>query len=381
MARQAQYTEPRILKLLHAVPLFQGLAHEDLIHIAALVAGQQAEAGQIIFSEGEAGDQFYVVYEGAVEVLKERRRGEPERLAIRRAGEAFGEMALLADTPRSATVRALQKTRLLAIRRQDFIPLLGGDGLAVRLLQSLSRALRALDVRFAAREQGGGDLLREFSRLLRQGLLPRQALAPAGFTVAGVVAGTGRGDTLWDTAPSSGGATLAGLVTVRGEGLPPAHALGVARALVRALGREAPALDGLLDRVNVGLQDGLPSGHGQSVDVLLVRLTERGAEVAAGGAQVAVMLRAGGGTETLAARGPSLGVLPAASFATAPLELAEGEALLLLSEPDAGLAQQVAAAVRTAGNLTDRARRLDEEVEAAALGTGREISALLVDRR
>ena len=78
------------------------------------------EPGQVVFREGDRGDWLYVVTEGEVEVLKAvPGRGEAplRRLGV---GECFGEIALVSDTPRSATVRAVSATNVLALDREAF---------------------------------------------------------------------------------------------------------------------------------------------------------------------------------------------------------------------------------------------------------------------
>ncbi len=83
------------------------------------IASEHFEAGETIFGVGDVGDRMYVVRRGEVEVLR-----DGARLAVLGPGEYFGEMALLANHPRNATVRATQSTDLLAIAKGDFAKLL-----------------------------------------------------------------------------------------------------------------------------------------------------------------------------------------------------------------------------------------------------------------
>jgi NADH dehydrogenase len=78
------------------------------------------ETGQVIFREGDRGDWLYVVTDGEVEVLKAV-SGHTEQ-ALRRLGpgECFGEIALVSDSARSATVRAVSPTSVLAVDREAF---------------------------------------------------------------------------------------------------------------------------------------------------------------------------------------------------------------------------------------------------------------------
>ncbi len=103
------------------------------------------EAGEVIFYEGEAGDAMYLIRAGGVAVI----RGTfdaPLILGYRDAGEFVGEMALIDDLPRSATVVALSEVQLLKITRDDFQQLLDESSLLDHnLLRKLSTRLRASD--------------------------------------------------------------------------------------------------------------------------------------------------------------------------------------------------------------------------------------------
>jgi signal transduction histidine kinase len=103
------------------------------------------EAGEVIFYEGEAGDAMYLIRAGGVAVI----RGTfdaPLILGYRDAGEFVGEMALIDDLPRSATVVALSEVQLLKITREDFQQLLDESSLLDHnLLRKLSTRLRASD--------------------------------------------------------------------------------------------------------------------------------------------------------------------------------------------------------------------------------------------
>jgi NADH:ubiquinone reductase (H+-translocating) len=79
------------------------------------ITHEHFETGQAIFEKGDVGDRLYIVRAGSVEVLR-----DGVRVAVLGVGAYFGEMALLAKSPRTATVRALEPTDLLAIAKADF---------------------------------------------------------------------------------------------------------------------------------------------------------------------------------------------------------------------------------------------------------------------
>src|SRR5262249_39158674 len=78
------------------------------------------EAGEVVFREGDRGDWLYVILDGEVEVLKSIPEGGETRLTQLGPGECFGEIALVSDRPRSATVRSLTSVNLLAVDREAF---------------------------------------------------------------------------------------------------------------------------------------------------------------------------------------------------------------------------------------------------------------------
>ena len=88
-----------IIPLLRKVSFFEGLSDEDLGKVASIVKRAVVEEEEILFQEGDQGDAFYIVHEGGVALTVTRPSGQVEKLALRRPGEAFGEMALLNDAP------------------------------------------------------------------------------------------------------------------------------------------------------------------------------------------------------------------------------------------------------------------------------------------
>jgi CRP-like cAMP-binding protein len=98
-------------------------------------------AGEIIFSEYEPGDTFYFIQSGRVKLIKDA--GEVERtLDILQASEMFGEMAILENSPRSATAIALDDVKLLEFNEQNLeLIILGNPQVAFKLLKVFSRRL------------------------------------------------------------------------------------------------------------------------------------------------------------------------------------------------------------------------------------------------
>jgi signal transduction histidine kinase len=105
---------------LRRVSLFKGLSDDEIRLIAEACAEEDRDAGDVIFVEGSIADRFYIVMEGRVEVWKNYYDPKPDLLAIHGSGRFFGEMALIDELPRSATVVAKERTRILYLYREDF---------------------------------------------------------------------------------------------------------------------------------------------------------------------------------------------------------------------------------------------------------------------
>ncbi|MFL5685043.1 MAG: cyclic nucleotide-binding domain-containing protein [Chloroflexota bacterium] len=140
---RADRIDPAILRdlaIIRAVPMFSPLSAPVVERLAAYAERSVAEPGASIITEGEHGDRFYVVLSGRVRVsVQDRDVGE---LA---AGGSFGEIALIRDVPRTATVRAVEPTELLAIRREPFLEALTGQARSRALASGVVDELLAAD--------------------------------------------------------------------------------------------------------------------------------------------------------------------------------------------------------------------------------------------
>ena len=108
--------------LLRGVEMFAPLPVVRLEELARRVRPVRVPAGAAVIREGEPGDRFYVIADGSVEVSE---RGRFRRSEV--VGECFGEIALLRDVPRTATVTARTDVELLALEREDFLAAITGD--------------------------------------------------------------------------------------------------------------------------------------------------------------------------------------------------------------------------------------------------------------
>lgn len=134
--------------VLAGVWLFAGVDRERLEKLATFTFSKAYRPGEAIVEEGRTGNGLYIVTAGRVEVVKALNTERATRLAILGPGDFFGEMALLSEWPRSATVRALDPTTCLGIDRWLFLEQLGKDAqLSIAMLQAMAMRLRETDDR------------------------------------------------------------------------------------------------------------------------------------------------------------------------------------------------------------------------------------------
>lgn len=130
--------------------LFSGMDKEHLERLATFTFTRSYKPGDTIVEEGRTGNGLYVITAGRVEVVKALNTASAKRLAVLGKGDFFGEMALLDESPRSASVRALDDTTCLGIDRWLLLSQLRKDAqLALAMLQAMARRLRETDARLA----------------------------------------------------------------------------------------------------------------------------------------------------------------------------------------------------------------------------------------
>jgi signal transduction histidine kinase len=130
---------------LRQVALFVDLSDEELGQLYAMSRTVSLNPGELLFEEGSQGDALYVILDGELEVT---RRQDPEDvvLAVRRSGEFIGEMSLLDQAPRSASVRALRESHLLEISQAAFQTLLSRSASASsKILRTVTFRLRSTE--------------------------------------------------------------------------------------------------------------------------------------------------------------------------------------------------------------------------------------------
>lgn len=129
--------------LFRKFPLFAELDERELASVAAMAKTRRFNRDDVVFYEDESGDVFFLIRQGKVKVTMVSPEGKEIILSMLGPGEFFGEMALLDDSARSATVVAMEPLELLTIWRSDFLNLLSENfSIAKKVLAELSRRLR-----------------------------------------------------------------------------------------------------------------------------------------------------------------------------------------------------------------------------------------------
>ena len=129
---------------LRRIYFFRGLSDAEIVLVEALCAEETRAPGDVLVIEGAIADRFYIVMDGRVEVWKNYYDPRPDLLAVHGPGHFFGEMALIDELPRSATVVAKEATRLLYLSREDFRRLiLENASIALSVMTSISYLVRS----------------------------------------------------------------------------------------------------------------------------------------------------------------------------------------------------------------------------------------------
>ena len=127
--------DPWFVELVKRVDIFKGLSPHDVHRIYSKGVTHMANKDQTVFEKGTTGNQMYVVLGGKVGVFD-----GPKQIATLKVGETFGEMALLSHEPRTATVRAMEDTKLFILNEHIFQKLLT-KRVAIQILLNISTML------------------------------------------------------------------------------------------------------------------------------------------------------------------------------------------------------------------------------------------------
>ncbi len=130
-----------MITFLLETPMFEMLDPTEINRLIHVIEVAEYAAGAVLFNEGDAGDAWYALYRGRVDVIKEVGPGQKEIYPLD-SGACFGEIAILDGQPRSATIQALEDCVVLRISRQAFEELLNENNpVAYKLLRNIALML------------------------------------------------------------------------------------------------------------------------------------------------------------------------------------------------------------------------------------------------
>ena len=134
------------VEVLRDVPLFSKIDHTKLKLLAFTSENLIHQDGQFLFREGEAGDAAYIVLKGKVAVFIETEKGSVEVAQLKR-GDVVGEISILCDVPRTASVKAVESVQTLKITKDTFIHLLTEfPEIAIEIMRELASRLNKTNI-------------------------------------------------------------------------------------------------------------------------------------------------------------------------------------------------------------------------------------------
>ena len=131
-----------VIEYLENTLFFEGLTPEELDQISNVCSLEEFSKDDRIFSEGTPGEKFYIIVSGGVRIEKDIPKAGAETLRLLKPGEAFGEMALVEEMPRSASAIADEDSRLVSIGKSDLDSLFGENhSIALKMLTTFCRTM------------------------------------------------------------------------------------------------------------------------------------------------------------------------------------------------------------------------------------------------
>ena len=137
----------KISAILSGIPSFSGLSERQIEELRKIVVNRHFNKGQIIFSEGDNGNGFYVLVSGLVKIFKVSLEGKEHIMRVVGAGEPFGQVAVYAGRSFPANAQSIAKSHLLFFPRTAFVEMITKNpSLALNMLSVLSMRLREFTV-------------------------------------------------------------------------------------------------------------------------------------------------------------------------------------------------------------------------------------------
>ncbi len=160
------------IQFLRQVALFRSLSDKALLDLSAITIEQTIPPKNTVFKEGDKGDALYIVKSGKVNVLKRNSSGADSVLVSLGKGAVIGDMAIIDDQPRSASIATIQETTFLILTKDDFRNLLADvPEISFQILKMTTERLRATNVHLKELEASTNqmeDVIRVITKIARK---------------------------------------------------------------------------------------------------------------------------------------------------------------------------------------------------------------------
>jgi CRP-like cAMP-binding protein len=129
--------------IIEQIPLFADFNNEHLKLLECSVRKEKHEAQTVLFHEGDPGNSFFAISQGSIKVYTKSKDGEEKILSVLKAGDNFGELALIDGKPRSASAQTLEASELIVIERDHFMEILRSNfDIALAVMTELTQRMR-----------------------------------------------------------------------------------------------------------------------------------------------------------------------------------------------------------------------------------------------
>ncbi|MDD3148383.1 MAG: methyl-accepting chemotaxis protein [Candidatus Riflebacteria bacterium] len=160
------------IQFLRQVNLFRSLSDKALLDLSAITIEQTVATKNLVFKEGDKGDALYIVKSGKVNVLKRNSAGVDSVLVSLGKGSVIGDMAIIDEQPRSASIATIQDTVFLIITKDDFRNLLAAEPeISFQILKLSTERLRATNMHLKELEASTNqmeDVIRVITKIARK---------------------------------------------------------------------------------------------------------------------------------------------------------------------------------------------------------------------
>ena len=334
-----------------------GIRREVIERLAADVQEWYYQPGDVIIAEGSPGREVYIVVDGLVEVVKDH---GPQEMVLAELGaeSVFGEMGMLENQPRYASVRAVQPTRLFVLTERAIDSIFDQQPVLIypfarllsarlretdfKMVSELRRKNLELDQAYQQLQAAQASLVRqermehelELARQVQMSFMPTDFPRLPGYQIAARYQPAYQvGGDFYDVIPLDGGRFGLVIADVSDKGMPAALYMALARSLLRAEARRYPSPGAVLTEVNHLLLELGPPDMFITIFYGIVDSASRRLTYSRAGHNRPLLLRQGQ-VQELGGQGMALGVLEAPGFSCPEqhASLAPGDRLVMYSD-------------------------------------------------